>query len=106
MEKVLLFIHHEAEDCQRQELWDMEKECLIYGVSDLWDCPEDAIIGRCLHDADDALDLIELGLDYASKGYSGIEVIRENCPYSEDTEEFAKDYIKRWKLVQKEKQTS
>lgn len=25
---------------------------------------------------------------------------------SEDTEEFAKDYIKRWKLVQKEKQTS
>ena len=96
MEKILLAVHYEREDYQRQELRDIEKECPIFGVSDLWECPEDAIIGRALHDADDATNLIKIGLRYASEGYSDIKVIWEDCP-EEDIEEFVEEYIKKWK---------
>ena len=97
MEKVLLAVHYEREDYQRQELWDIEKECPIFRVSDLWECPEDAIIGRALHDADDATNLIKIGLRYASEGYNDIKVIWEDCPEEDDIEEFVEEYIKKWK---------
>lgn len=97
MEKILLAVHCEREDYQRQELWDIEKECPIFGVSDLWECPEDAIIGRALHDADDATNLIKVGLKYASEGYDDIKVIWEDCPEGDDIEDFVEEYIKRWK---------
>ncbi len=97
MEKILLAVHYEREDYQRQELWDIEKECPIFGVSDLWECPEDAIIGRALHDADDATNLIKIGLKYASEGYDDIKVIWEDCPEGDDIEYFVEEYIKRWK---------
>ena len=97
MEKVLLAVHSEKYDHQRQELWDIEKECPIFGVSDLWECPEDAIIGRALHDADDATNLIKIGLRYASEGYDDIKVIWKDCPEEDDIEEFVEEYIKKWK---------
>ena len=97
MEKILLGVHYEREDYQRQELWDIEKECPIFRVSDLWECPEDAIIGRALHDADDATNLIKIGLRYASEGHDDIKVIWEDCPEEEDIEEFVEEYIKKWK---------
>lgn len=97
MEKILLAVHCEREDYQRQELWDIEKGCPIFGVSDLWECPEDAIIGRALHDADDATNLIKVGLKYASEGYDDIKVIWEDCPEGDDIEDFVEEYIKRWK---------
>ena len=94
MEKILLAVHYEREDYQRQELWDIEKECPIFGVSDLWECPEDAIIGRALHDA---TNLIKIGLRYASEGYTDIKVIWEDCSEEDDIEEFVEEYIKKWK---------
>ena len=97
MEKILLAVHCEREDYQRQELWDIEKEYSIYSVSDLWECPEDAIIGRALHDAGDAFDLIEIGFKYASEGYTKINLIWENCPKDEELDDFAEEYIKKWK---------
>ena len=97
MEKILLAVHYKREDYQRQELWDIEKECLIFEVGDLWECPEDAIIGRALHGANDATNLIKIGLKYASEGYDDIKVIWEDCPKEDDIEEFAEEYIKRWK---------
>lgn len=97
MEKILFAVHYEREGYQRQELWDIEKEYPIFEVSDLWECPEDAIIGRALHDADDATNLIKIGLRYASEGYDDIKVIWEDCPEEDDIEEFAEEYIKKWK---------
>lgn len=94
MEKILLAVLSEKYDHQRQELWDIEKECPIFGVSDLWECPEDAIIGRALHDA---TNLIKIGLRYASEGYDDIKVIWEDCPEEDDIEEFVEEYIKKWK---------
>ena len=97
MEKILLAVHYEREDYQRQELWDIEKECLIFEVCDLWECPEDAIIGRALHDAGDAFDLIEIGFKYASEGYTKINLIWADCPKDEELDDFAEEYIKKWK---------
>ena len=97
MEKILLAVHSEKYDHQRQELWDIEKECPIFVVSDLWECPEDAIIGRALHGANDATNLIKIGLRYASEGYNDIKVIWEDCPEEDDIEEFVEEYIKKWK---------
>lgn len=97
MDKILLAVHYRRGDYQRQELWDIEKECPIFGVSDLWECPEDAIIGRALHGANDATNLIKIGLKYASEGYDDIKVIWEDCPEGDDIEDFVEEYIKRWK---------
>ena len=97
MEKILLAVHSEKYDHQRQELWDIEKECPIFGVIDLWECPEDAIIGRALHDADDATNLIKIGFKYALEGYDDIKVIWKDCPEEDDIEEFVEEYIKKWK---------
>ena len=97
MEKILLAICYKTDSYQRQELWDIEKECLIFEVSDLWECPEDAIIGRALHGANDATNLIKIGLRYASEGYNDIKVIWKDCLEKEDTEEFAEEYIKKLK---------
>ena len=96
MEKLLLIVDQQTDFCHSQQLWDIEKECPIFRVSDLWECPEDAIIGRALHDADDATNLIKIGLRYASEGYNDIKVIWEDCP-EEDIEEFVEEYIKKWK---------
>ena len=97
MEKILLAVCYKTDSYQRQELWDIEKEYLMFEVSDLWECPEDAIIGRALHGANDAINLIKIGLKYASEGYDDIKVIWEDCPEEDDIEEFVEEYIKNWK---------
>lgn len=99
MEKLLLVVDQQTDFFHSQQLWDIEKECSIYSVSDLWECPEDAIIGRALHDADDATNLIKAGLRYASEGYDDIKVIWKDCPEEDDIEEFVEEYIKKWKEV-------
>lgn len=97
MEKLLLIVDQQTNFCHSQQLWDIEKECPIFGVSDLWECPEDAIIGRALHDAGDAFDLIEIGFKYASEGYTKINLIWADCPKDEELNDFAEEYIKKWK---------
>ena len=77
MEKILLAVHYEREDYQRQELWDIEKECPIFGVSDLWECPEDAIIGRNLFTTDDYIRALNQGIELAKKGYTGVAYYAE-----------------------------
>lgn len=52
-----------------------EKEPEIsYSVCNLWECPEDAIIGRSLVSADEYLDILELGMKLGQKGYTKIEI--------------------------------
>ena len=97
MEKLLLVVDQQTDFGHSQQLWDIEKEYSIYSVSDLWECPEDAIIGRALHDAGDAFDLIEIGFKYASEGYTKINLIWENCPKDEELDDFAEEYINKWK---------
>lgn len=57
--------------------WDYDNFKGEFFVQDLWDCPEDACIGRDLFNAPDFLEAIRFGMDLARKGYDDIEVIEE-----------------------------
>lgn len=63
------------DECYFQELWS-EDEKVHYSVSNLCECPEDAIIDRDLVSADEIVDFIELGMRLAEKGYDRISVER------------------------------
>lgn len=76
-----------------QELWDIDDRKELYEVSDLSECPEDAIIGRALLSGEEALDLVELGMNYYKMGYDEIECNYLKCPEDVDLDEFIQDYL-------------
>lgn len=55
--------------------WDEGNFKGKFHVHDMWDCPEDCIIGRDLFSVDDFLYAVRFGMDLARKGYDDIEVI-------------------------------
>ena len=77
----------------RQELWDVDDRKKLYGVSDLSECPEDAIIGRALLSGEKVLDLVELGMNYSKMGYDEIECNYLECPEDVELDEFIQDYL-------------
>lgn len=83
-----------------QELWDPDKKSCLFSVSNLWECPEDAIIGRDLFDSYDAEILIEHGMKWAREGYDVLYIKYVACPRGEDLEEFIENYLNEWKPVQ------
>ena len=40
---------------------------------------------------------VQIGFKYASEGYTKINLIWENCPKDEELDDFAEEYIKKWK---------
>lgn len=87
-----------------QELWDPDKKSCLFSVSNLWECSEDAVIGRALFNADDAEILIEYGMKLAREGYDGLYVKYAECPQNENLEEFIENYLNEWKPVQKDQE--
>lgn len=77
----------------RQELWDVDDRKKLYGVSDLSECPEDAIIGRALLSGEEVLDLVELGMNYSKMGYDEIEYNYLECPEDVELDGFIQDYL-------------
>ena len=77
----------------RQELWDVDDRKKLYGVSDLSECPEDAIIGRTLLSGEEVLDLVELGMNYSKMGYDEIEYNYLECPEDVELDRFIQDYL-------------
>lgn len=77
----------------RQELWDVDDRKKLYGVSDLSECPEDAIIGRALLSGDEVLDLVKLGMNYSKMGYDEIEYNYLECPDDVELDGFIQDYL-------------
>lgn len=77
----------------RQELWDIDDRKKLYGVSDLSECPEDAIIGRALLSGEEVLDLVELGMNYSKMGYDEIEYNYLECPEDVELDGFIQDYL-------------
>ncbi len=73
MKKVLkLYVEEDRyEGVRYQEVSD-ELETK-FSVSDLSECPEDAIIGRDLFDADDYLRAVKYGIALAKQGYDDVE---------------------------------
>ena len=57
--------------------WDDGVRSGSYRVSNLWDCPEDACIGRDLFSADDFIAAVKFGMLLAQDGYTGIHTVYE-----------------------------
>lgn len=72
-ELVLNFYDDEKDEYHSQEI-SCETEKINFSVRNLWECPEDAIIGRDLFDADDYIRALELGMELARKGYTKIKI--------------------------------
>lgn len=92
------------EEVAHQELWDPDEKYCLFSVSNLWECPEDAIIGRDLFDSYDAEILIEHGMKWAREGYDGLYIKYVACPRDEDLEEFIENYLNEWKPVQEDQE--
>ena len=59
----------------RQWLYDPDDDMrVVFDVCDLTDCPEDAIIGRALFDADDYIKALNKGIELAKAGYDRVEI--------------------------------
>ena len=76
-----------------QELWDIDDRKELYGVSDLSECPEDAIIGRALLSGEEVLDLVKLGMNYSKMGYDEIEYDYLECLEDVELDGFIQDYL-------------
>lgn len=90
---ITLFEKYSLFGGSRQELWDIDDRKKLYGVSDLSECPEDAIIGRALLSGDEVLDLVKLGMNYSKMGYDEIEYNYLECPEDVELDEFIQDYL-------------
>ena len=89
--KRLLIVTSSCYDINTESLYDEDSQKLLYSISDMWDCPEDATIDRALPSAYDATNLIQLGIKYHIEGYDKIEIARA-CT-DKDVEEFVDDYF-------------
>lgn len=90
---IILFEEESLFGDSRQELWDIDDRKKLYEVSDLSECPEDAIIGRALLSGDEVLDLVKLGMNYSKMGYDEIEYDYLECPKNVELDEFIRDYL-------------
>lgn len=71
--KATVYSHNDPyEGITAQEVEINNKE--EFNCYNLDECPEDAIIGRDLFDANDYLNAVEFGIKLAKQGYDGIEI--------------------------------
>ena len=59
------------DDCASQEINDTENG-ISFSVHDLYECPEDAVIGRDLFDAYNYIKALNKGIELAGKGYTSV----------------------------------
>lgn len=92
------------DETEYQELWDLENKTCLFSVSNLWECPEDAIIGRGLFDSYGAEILIERGMEWAKEGYDSLYVKYVMCPKDENLDKFIENYLNEWKPIQEDQE--
>lgn len=76
MEKILKLDIYYTEDIdswgdRSQTIIDKDND-INFGVCNLTDCPEDAIIGRDLFNSDDYIRALNKGIELANKGYTKV----------------------------------
>ena len=91
--KRLLIVISYYYDISTESLYDVDSQELLYSISDMWDCPEDATIDRALPSVYEAITLIQLGIKYHIEGYDRIEIARAYT--DKNVEEFVDDYFKQ-----------
>lgn len=57
--------------------WNHEDFHGYFSVGDLCECPEDAIIGRDLFDADDFIYAVRFGMNLRDKGYTDLQITEQ-----------------------------
>ena len=66
-------------DVYYQKLYDKEEQVAFFTVSNLNECPEDAIIGRDLFDAVDYIRAVKRGIKLAEQGYTHVTFEVDNA---------------------------
>ena len=66
-------------DIYYQKLYDKEERVAFFTVSNLNECPEDAIIGRDLFDATDYIKAVKRGIKLAEQGYTDVAFEVDNA---------------------------
>lgn len=61
-----------------QKIYDKEEDKRLFSVSNLCECPEDAIIGRSLFDAVDYIRAVKRGIELAKQGYTDVSLQLED----------------------------
>lgn len=77
MKTLTLKVHEDTDrynDCIRgQEVhYNEDSVSINFSAYNLNECPEDAIIGRCLFDADDYIRALNKGIELAKMGYDQV----------------------------------
>jgi hypothetical protein len=76
MKKFLkLYVKEDYYDRVTYESVRDEEDGYLFSVSNLNECPEDAIIGRDLFDAHDYLKAVRYGIELAKQGYDEVEYV-------------------------------
>lgn len=88
MNKFKMFIreypdYNDPDYIGRQTICD-SYDHFLFCVSNLNECPEDAIIGRDLFTADDYIEAVKFGMKLRADGYDDIEVINVDIREEED----------------------
>lgn len=80
MEKILKldvrYVEDDYEEVCMEEISDKDND-INFSVCNLDECPEDAIIGRCLFDTNDYIRALNKGIELAKKGYTKVEFGKE-----------------------------
>ena len=59
---------------ERCQIINDKENNIHFSVCNLWECPEDAIIGRDLFDVDDYVKALNKGIELEKKGYTSVEI--------------------------------
>lgn len=74
-DKVYKVIVNQEKDEYDGVCWEfIDNDMMQFHVSNLCECPEDAIIGRSLFDADDYIRAVRTGMRLAQYGYTELGV--------------------------------
>lgn len=74
--KLLLDVKYENDEdigSERYQQINNKENDIYFSVCNLYDCPEDAIIGRDLFDVNDYIRALNKGIELAKKGYTSVE---------------------------------
>lgn len=52
----------------------INNDMMQFSVGNLCECPEDAIIGRAMFDADNYIRAVRIGMNLAQEGYTDLDV--------------------------------
>ena len=67
-------VNQEEDDYDGVCYESINNDMMQFSVSNLCECPEDAIIGRDLFDADDYIRAVRIGMRLAQEGYTDLDV--------------------------------